>query len=151
MSGDLVFRLLLGHLVGDYLLQPNWMALHKKERFSVAVLHCLVWTGVVATALLPELAALSLVKAAAVCGLILASHLVLDATNLVDRWLDLIGSRSYRRAQAYCDQADPQIAQPEIYKQFMVSYTAIVQTVADNTIHLALLYLITRLWIVGST
>jgi hypothetical protein len=34
--------MLFGHLVGDYLLQPNWIALSKKSSFPVACLHCVV-------------------------------------------------------------------------------------------------------------
>ncbi|PWK14284.1 DUF3307 domain-containing protein [Tumebacillus permanentifrigoris] len=39
---------LIGHLVGDYLLQNDWMALNKKKRFWSGELacnvHCLLWT-----------------------------------------------------------------------------------------------------------
>ena len=32
MTADFLFRLLLGHLVGDYLLQNEWMALNKSRK-----------------------------------------------------------------------------------------------------------------------
>lgn len=39
---------LVGHLVGDYILQTDWMANHKKERSWRGELacnvHCLLWT-----------------------------------------------------------------------------------------------------------
>jgi hypothetical protein len=39
---------LIGHLVGDYLLQNDWMALNKKKRSwrgeLACTVHCLLWT-----------------------------------------------------------------------------------------------------------
>ena len=132
MTADLLARMLFGHLVGDYLLQPNWMALHKKKRFSIACLHCAVWTGSVLL-FVPELLTVRTVIA------VFASHLLLDATGIVNRWLNLIGSRSMENAHAFCE-AD----HPELHKRFMIAYTALVQTVADNTLHLLALYAIVK-------
>ena len=43
-----MFELLLGHLVGDYLLQTSWMALNKSknslEGWLAATVHCIVYT-----------------------------------------------------------------------------------------------------------
>lgn len=131
-TGDQLARLLLGHLVGDYLLQNDWMALNKKKRLPVAAIHCAIWTASVVT-FVPEL--LGVIPTAAV----FASHLLLDATDVVNRWLRLIRGRSYERAAAYVEQDHP-----ELYKRFYVAYTALVQAVADNTLHMLLLYLIFR-------
>jgi hypothetical protein len=133
MTADLLVRLLLGHLVGDYLLQTNWMALNKKRHLWIAAVHSAVWT-IAVVVFVPEL--LSVLAVAAVFG----SHLLLDATDIVNAWLKLIGSRSYESVRAY-QQED----HPELHKQFMVAYTALVQAVADNTLHLLFLYLIVRL------
>jgi len=132
LTGDQFARLLLGHLVGDYLLQNNWMALNKKRSLPAASAHCAIWTASV-VAFVPEL--LGVLPVAAV----FASHLLLDATDVVDRWLRLIGGRSTRSVQAYMEEDHP-----ELYKRFYVAYTALVQAVADNTLHLVLLYLIVR-------
>lgn len=35
---------IIGHLVGDYLLQNDWMALNKKKRSWPCLVHCLIWT-----------------------------------------------------------------------------------------------------------
>jgi len=35
---------IIGHLVGDYLLQNDWMALGKKKSSLICSIHCLVWT-----------------------------------------------------------------------------------------------------------
>jgi hypothetical protein len=55
MAGDVVFRLIMGHLVGDYLLQTNQMALNKKKSFYWASFHCFVWTLSVYVFLMPEI------------------------------------------------------------------------------------------------
>ncbi len=133
MTADLFARMLFGHLVGDYLLQPNWMALNKKKSLWIACVHCAVWTASVVL-FVPELRGWWQVPA------IFGSHLLFDAVNIVNRWLRFIGSRSMENAQAFCEQDHP-----ELHKRFMVAYTAFVQTVADNTLHLLMLYLIVRL------
>jgi hypothetical protein len=71
---------------------------------------------------------------------VFASHLLLEATGIVDWWLKLIGGRSMENARVYCKQANP-----ELNKRFMVAYTARVQTVADSTLHLLALYTIIRI------
>ena len=35
---------IIGHLVGDYLLQTDWMAKNKKQKILPCLVHCLVWT-----------------------------------------------------------------------------------------------------------
>lgn len=38
---------IIGHLVGDYLLQNDWMALNKKKRSFPCLIHCMLWTAAV--------------------------------------------------------------------------------------------------------
>lgn len=35
---------LVGHLVGDYLIQNDWMALNKKQSSIHCAVHCTLWT-----------------------------------------------------------------------------------------------------------
>jgi hypothetical protein len=42
-------EMIVGHMVGDYLLQNHWMALNKKKASLPCAVHCLVWTLAVAT------------------------------------------------------------------------------------------------------
>jgi len=44
LSGDFLFRLVLGHLVGDYLLQSLRQALNKKKSVWICLEHCLTYT-----------------------------------------------------------------------------------------------------------
>lgn len=73
--------LLVGHFVGDYILQTRWMAEKKDQQFLPLVVHSIVYTA--AIGLLALLA----------CGLswrslvlIFVSHLVLDQRKFIDFW-----------------------------------------------------------------
>ena len=35
---------IIGHLVGDYLMQNDWMALNKKKATLPCAIHCTLWT-----------------------------------------------------------------------------------------------------------
>ena len=128
---DILFRMLLGHLVGDYILQNNYMALNKKTSTFAGIVHCLIWSCSVIL-FMPEIWG----KLHILFLPIFLSHYVLDTSSFVDSFLDMIGGRSYKSAEAYCAREDI----PEFKKAYMRSYTAIVQTVADNTLHLVMLY-----------
>lgn len=78
---------IVGHLVGDYILQNDWMALNKKARTFPCLVHCLIW-------------------AACVClfggtfsplafGLLLATHFIQDRTSIVRQWMSLIGQDKF--------------------------------------------------------
>lgn len=147
MTTDFLFRLLLGHFVGDYLLQNNWMALNKKKKGLATTVHCGIWTACIVFACIPELFEVSLIsfwKYWGVIFLIYWSHWIFDATNIVDNWLDFIGGRSYRSADIYCTLIEPNL-HPDAVKGYMKAYTALVQTIADNTLHFLCLYLIFRI------
>lgn len=72
-------EIILGHLVGDYLLQSDWMALNKKkvgvEGWIPCLIHCLIWT----ISMILFIGKLNIIL---FLGLFL-SHLILDRTNLV--------------------------------------------------------------------
>ena len=137
MTGDFIFRLILGHLVGDYVLQNHWMALNKKEEWLPCIVHCLVYTGAVCLFTAPELFAWKWHIFVPAIVLIFLSHFVLDRTNIIDKYLDLIGGRSWGRSEDIDNRQ---------YSNFMTSvvasYTSIVQTGVDNTVHLILMYFI---------
>jgi Protein of unknown function (DUF3307) len=82
--------LLLGHLVGDWLLQNDWMAKGKRRGFftRAGIVHFCLYTATVMTMLwLSDArglgAALSLVLAATV----FISHWLIDATDVVRWWM----------------------------------------------------------------
>ena len=81
--------LLIGHLVGDWLLQNDWMAWHKKQSFFTrgGIIHFTIYTISIIGALWcaglrgqPPIFYVSL-------GLyIFISHWLIDATTVVERW-----------------------------------------------------------------
>jgi hypothetical protein len=76
----------LGHLVGDYLLQSDWMAQNKKNRTLACVIHCLIWTTAVmfftGWGWLPFLILFSL-------------HFLQDRSNFVQYWMRWMGQEKF--------------------------------------------------------
>lgn len=79
---------IVGHLVGDYLLQNDWMALEKKRSSFRCAVHCVLWT-------------------LAVCAFagwwqpwvvvaLFAAHFAQDRTTVINWWMDAIGQRAFR-------------------------------------------------------
>lgn len=66
---------LLCHLVGDYWLQNDWMALNKKKQWFPAIVHGIIYT----------LPFLLLTRSILALSIICISHIVIDHTNLVGR------------------------------------------------------------------
>lgn len=81
---------LLCHLIGDYLLQSDWMALHKTKRWVPALIHAAVY-ALPFLALRPSLAALLV---------IVGTHAVIDRLRLAryvvwaKNWLAPAGHRT---------------------------------------------------------
>ena len=73
--------LLIGHLVGDFLLQTNWMAEKKKNELWPLVAHSLVYTACVSLLALPG-GGLSFPAIV----LIFLTHLLLDKRSFVNFW-----------------------------------------------------------------
>lgn len=76
---------LLGHLVGDYLLQTDWQAVNKKKPgligWVACLIHCITWT--VSVLIFTDWWSPKLVV------LIFLSHIVLDRTQLVKVFLKI--------------------------------------------------------------
>ncbi|QFF97784.1 DUF3307 domain-containing protein [Psychrobacillus glaciei] len=82
--------LLIGHLIGDYLLQTNWMARNKSKKWLPLLVHCIVYTVIIIGILyigngwLPLNAIL----------LIFVSHLILDKRVFVVWWVkNIMGAK----------------------------------------------------------
>lgn len=77
-------NIILGHLIGDYLFQSDWMALNKKksnlEGFVACIIHCTIWT----ISMMIFIGSNNILLA---LGLFL-SHILLDRTNLVVWYLN---------------------------------------------------------------
>lgn len=74
--------LLMGHLLGDFLLQTNWMATRKSSNYIALFVHAAIYTASVYAFSLPS-GGISL-KAAAV---IFLTHSFLDKRKFVHFWV----------------------------------------------------------------
>jgi hypothetical protein len=81
MFQDALLLAIIGHLVGDYLLQNDWMALNKKKSTTPCLIHCLLWTASVClfTGWTAPLAIIAL----------LATHFAQDRTQFINWWMHL--------------------------------------------------------------
>lgn len=88
MNGTALLLAIIGHLVGDYLLQNDWMALNKKTVPGALVIHCNLWT-------LSVCIFAGWANPAAI-GILFYTHLLQDGTDLIARWMNLIGQKQFR-------------------------------------------------------
>ncbi len=119
---DIFAWLLLGHCLGDWVFQNDWMARGKKRGlFTLAgLVHFTIYTAVV-MGLLWLSGAVATDPTSFIClgSAIFASHWLIDATTLVESWM-------------------------HFYRQ---SDTDMVRVMVDQTLHLLVLALLT--WFVG--
>jgi len=85
--------LCVGHLIGDWLLQSEWMAVGKRKR--LVTLPGLAHFAAYTLAIVGALAVAGVCPADPVCFLVLAatifvSHGLVDSTSFVERWMRLV-------------------------------------------------------------
>lgn len=79
----------LGHLIGDWMLQTDWMARGKRGRWWSAecILHCFVYTTtVMLTAWFGSRGAISPLQLGLAFSVVLLSHWLIDGFNLAELW-----------------------------------------------------------------
>lgn len=76
----------LGHLVGDYLLQNDWMAQRKKNQILACVLHSVIWAGSII--FFTGWGWLPLV-------LLFTVHCLQDRTNFIRHWMHFVGQDKF--------------------------------------------------------
>ena len=113
------FRLLLGHIMGDYLLQTRAMAYGKQGNLGWSLLHAVVYTASVCLWLLPEVLLAPWLPLA-----FFITHWPIDHWSLGAKWLHLLGRRGP------CEATLP--GEAEI--------SAVVYCVIDNGLHLMLMW-----------
>jgi hypothetical protein len=141
-----MFELLLGHLVGDYLLQNEWMAMNKSKNTWIgwlsALIHCVLYT-------------------LAVClfiqnfdfiwiAVVFLSHFPIDKFSLAEKYMHFIkgkGMKDYVLKDLRDIETQGLLYPPKLPKHVLNRYdmleggfTSIVYTVTDNTLHLVLMY-----------
>ena len=82
--------LLMGHLVGDWLLQNDWMATGKKQAFITrsGLTHFTIYTLVIMlTLMLTNSSDRDPFRLGLLTIIIFISHWIIDATDIVGRWI----------------------------------------------------------------
>ena len=130
--------LVLGHLVGDFLLQPKWMAMDKNGNWYTCTIHCLVYTLAVTLFTWPTMAfhlSWPLV--------VFLTHWPIDYFSLADKWLAVIEGRSLKdfflNGHKNLKEETPELDMN--HRILRGGFTSVVYTVTDNTMHLVLMYL----------
>jgi hypothetical protein len=112
---------LLLHLVGDYLLQNDWMAQNKTKSDKAAFLHALVYSLPFAL----------IVPSVAAWVVIFWSHYFIDRYRLAVYWIRFVNSVTKEEAGRYGYSKFTPNAKPE----FMAFWLMVI---IDNTLHLVI-------------
>lgn len=101
MNAAALIGALVGHLIGDYLIQNDWMALNKKSKTTLGVVtvnvHAILWAAAVCTlAGWWHMGVPLSTSAAWVFPVLYITHVVQDHTNVVAWWMDAIGQKAFR-------------------------------------------------------
>lgn len=86
--------LLIGHLVGDWVFQNDWMARNKQNGLlnPAILIHCAIYTAVILLVyFLPTAPPQSLRSVLRIGGFVFFSHWLIDATGLAKRWMGFFG------------------------------------------------------------
>jgi len=86
--------LLVGHLIGDWVFQNDWMARHKQNGLlnRAILVHCAIYTAVLLLIyFVPAASPHSLSTFLRFAGLVYFSHWLIDATGLAGRWMRFFG------------------------------------------------------------
>ena len=136
---DPLWGIVLGHLLGDYVFQNQWMALAKNRSTFRCTLHCVVYT--LCVAMFTSWRPLWLLA-------VFLSHFPIDRWSLGERWQKLIGGRSIEEfIQHGHENQDLPTAlgslapQRSNYVAARGGFTVLVFAVTDNTFHLLLMFL----------
>lgn len=126
-----MFEMLLGHCVGDYIFQNNWLALNKGKNSFIGwftcFIHCLIYTT-------------------CVCGvmgnfeydwmiLVFFSHFFIDKFSLADKWSKFIGATSLR--QFLDDNKNQTLSAMD---GLIAGFASFCYAVRDNTFHILIMY-----------
>lgn len=99
--------LIIGHFVGDWLLQNDWMALGKTSglRSINGLVHYLVYTVTIALVLAIVTYTHIAPTVFLICvSITFISHWIIDGGNLAARWMRFFGQRNQTMVRVVIDQ-----------------------------------------------
>lgn len=125
-----MFEMLLGHLVGDYLLQNNWMAQGKSKHSGLGWLQCMVHCVLYSLAV----CLFTMFSWKWFC-LVFISHFFIDKFSLAEKYLKFVNGRSIEQ---FLSSEDNKKYTPHV--GLRAGITSLVYVVTDNTMHLLLMW-----------
>ena len=129
--------LIVGHLIGDYIVQNDWMALNKKKPGLAGTIPCLIhcfWYSM-AVSLIGAMNSNATVR----CYLFLiafVTHYPIDRTNVVERWMELFGQTTFKTVE---------LIEDEKLRAARKQFVPLVYVGVDNSVHLLLMVLAVKL------
>jgi len=155
----LMFWVLVGHLVGDYLLQDKRMALTKGaktlEGVIVCLMHCILYSAAVTVAACLALSCTDPTRILIINCMVFLTHFPIDRWSLADKYLKLIRGRQLDEVFKEIPTHTGSSIKPSIKwrdTEYLLAdkahvadvatrqaFTALVYAVADNTLHFLLM------------
>jgi hypothetical protein len=123
---DLFVLALLGHLIGDYLLQSTWMAVTKSAQSLKGVLACTLHVTLYTVAVCVMLG----MTRPLIWALIFIPHWVIDHWSLGEVWSQIIGGRTVKKIKGLRGEN----------REFAIAFYAPVYIAVDNTWHFLCLW-----------
>lgn len=123
LSGATLICAIIGHLVGDYLLQNDWMALNKKKADPYGNFACVVHCGIWSMCVLVFSGWYHARPLSLLCAILFFTHYIQDRTQIVKFWMTKINR------------------QPEFVKPPMAPWSIIV---VDNVWHILTIWAVWR-------
>ena len=125
--------LIMGHVLGDYFFQNNWMAQRKGSSYFSCVVHCLIYTFFVCAMVAwnPYFAAM-----------VFVSHFFVDKWSLADSWLRVIRGRTLTGFLTKGHVGTPKVLTEDEQENYCIlrgGFTAVVYVIADNAFHIMLM------------
>lgn len=140
MINDFFAQLVIGHLIGDYVLQNKWMALNKSKNSEICWLHCMIYATVVSATTWHAFGGVNVIYW---WQFVCYSHFIVDRFSLAELWLQFINGRSlaqFMKNGKYDVPVELDDNKAANYHALSGGFTALVYAVCDNTFHLASMY-----------
>jgi hypothetical protein len=142
MSADLLFLLIIGNFVGEYITQSGSLHLLKSYLSTKCLIHSSIYTVVVLLFIAIDFPrSHNMVFQLPIFALItLSTHFLIDRLDPVDKWLHLLGSKSHEHTMSRVHDSTS-----KLYSMYESAYTAIFQTIGNNVLYLLIMYLSLRI------
>lgn len=138
-----MFQLLLGYLVGDYLLQNEFIALNKSKNnltgWITAIVHCLLYTFAVCLIMWNFDWYWILI--------VFSSHFPIDKFGLAEKYMHYIkgkGLKDFINKNNWIVDIETASKPIKVHTRYDIlegGFTAFIYAVTDNTLHLLIMYI----------